>query len=231
MKISNTTQQLAQEEIKKQDIKKAKHPAQKAEAAQVSKNDKNMDISEVKNNPLTQNIKNINSDIGKLQVAQKSLSAIESDAMKMAKLSEDYRESFDKAEQSEIKKEMSILKKNIESVLKKAIFEGNNVFSKNIKNNKEQVIFEATSLNTRLLDTDAQRFYDVLKEQQTQIKDAIHTLQEEAQESASKLTSKKTDSKDMQSADGSFLKKFGSLFRVSHDTDKLSQQRVQELLA
>ena len=114
--------------------------------------------------------------------------------------------------------------------MKKATFDGSNVFRKNNKDNKEQVIFEAQKLNTGLLDSDAQRFYDVLKEQQAQIKDAIKILQSQAQDSADSLGTKVVNSEDLKKTNGSFLKRFGSLFKVSHNEDKLNKQRVQELL-
>lgn len=229
MKINaNTAQKLAKEEVKKKDIQETR--ATQTTNKKLEKN-KNIDTSEIKNNPLSQNIKNTNSNIGRLQIAQKALSSIESDAKKIAKLAQESKETLDKGEQEELKEEMSVLKKNIESAIKKATFEGSNVFSKGIKDNKERIIFDAPKLNVKLLDSDAQKFYDVLKEQQVEIKDAIQILQEQAQESTDKLANSKTNSADTQNTDGSFLKKLGSLFRVSHDTDKLSNQRVQELLA
>lgn len=228
MKINaNTTQKLAKEEMKKKDIQETR--AAQTTNKKLEKN-KNIDTSEIKNNPLSQNIKNTNSNIGRLQIAQKTLNSIESDAKKIAKLAQESKETLDKGEQEDLKEEMSALKKNVESAIKKATFEEINIFSKNIKDNKERIIFDAPKLNIKLLDSDAQKFYDVLKEQQVQIKDAIQILQEQAQESSDKLANGKINSTDTQNTNGSFLKKFGSLFRVSHDTDKLSNQRVQELL-
>ena len=237
MKISSPAQKLTQEELKRDELKKQETKQAQATQKEISKSKigQGADTSEISNNPIAQNIKQINSDIGRLQIAQKSLSSIEPDVKKMLKLSKDYKESFDKSEQDEIKEEMSALKKNIESTLKSATFEGSNVFTKNIKDNKDQVIFDAQKLDVKLLNTDdTQKFYDVLKEQQKQIKDAIQTLQGQAQGNTDKLVSSKIKGKDnqnVQSTDGSFLKKFGSLFRVSHNEDKLSTQRVQELLA
>ena len=233
MKISNTTQNIAQEELKKQGTKETKQAQTSQKKAPKLSAGQNTDTSEIKNNPFAQDVKRLNSDIGKLQIAQKSLQVIEADAKKIANLSEEMKETFDKAEQDEIKEEIGALKKNIESTLKNATFEGNNVFSKNIKDNKEQVIFDAQKLNTKLLNTDAQKFYSIVTEQQTQVKDAIQTLQKQAQESTNKIVQNSVSAKDtnMEETNGSFLKKFGSLFRTSHNTEKLNNQRVQELLA
>ena len=238
MKISNTTQKLAQAELRRDELKKQDNKVKQTQAAQksavASSVGKSADTSEMSNNPLAQDIKRINSDIGKLQVAQKSLKSIEPDAKKILELSKDYEESLDKTEQSSIKEEISTLKKGIESILKGATFEGSSVFNKNIKDNKERVIFDAQKLDTKLINNDAQKFYDVLKEQQSQIQDAIQTLQGQAQESTGKLASKdiKIDKNhSTESTDGSFLKKFSSLFRASHNAEKLNNQRVQELLA
>ncbi len=230
MKVSNNTQNLARDEIKKQNTKQAKEVPSTSKQTSNAQMTQSVDASAMKSKISAQNIKNINNDIGKLQVAQKSLKAIESDAKKVAQLSKDYKETQDKKRQESIKAEMSNLKNSIESTLKKATFDGSNVFSKNIKDNKEQVIFEAQKLNTGLLDSDAQRFYDVLKEQQAQIKDAIKILQSQAQDSADSLGTKVANSEDLKKTNGSFLKRFGSLFKVSHNEDKLNKQRVQELL-
>ncbi|TLD96148.1 hypothetical protein LS71_006625 [Helicobacter jaachi] len=254
MKIStSTTQNLAQEEIKreakkdinKKDLKETKQ-AQNAPKSAQKVAAKSVDTSELKNSPLTQEIKNINSNIGRLQVAQKSLDAIESDVRKVVELTEQSKQTADKKEQNEIQDEINALKKNIESTLKKATFESSNVFAKSIMDNDE-VLFDAPKLNVSLLNSNAQKFYDVLKEQQVQVKDALETLKDQAEENADKLAKNdkalarnkagkiqnenKAASRDMQNTDGSFLKKLGSLFRVSHDTDKLSNQRVKELLA
>ena len=121
MKISNTTQKLAQEELRRDELKKQDNKVKQTQAAQksavASSVGKSADTSEMSNNPLAQDIKRINSDIGKLQVAQKSLKSIEPDAKKILELSKDYEESLDKTEQSSIKEEISTLKKGIESTL------------------------------------------------------------------------------------------------------------------
>ncbi|RDU60560.1 hypothetical protein [Helicobacter marmotae] len=229
MKITNHTQQVAQEEFKNKALNGAS--LQKTKDTSNAKIKHNaMDTNDIHNNPSAQQIKQINLDIGKLQVTQKSLKTMESDAKKYAQLSEEYKENSDKTEQMSMKKEMSILKKNIESIYKKATFEGQNVFSKNIKDSNEQVIFHAQKLNMNLLNANPDEFYGTLKEQQTQIKDALQTLQTQAQNSTAKLTLDNTNNKDVQHTDSSFLKKFSSLFRVSHDTQKLNSHRVQELL-
>ena len=153
---------------------------------------------------------------------------------KFAELADEDKETFDKGEKDDIRTQMQDLKKNIESVLKKATFEGTSVFAKNIKDGSGNVIFNAPKLKVGLLDTDAKKFYDILKEQQSEIKDAIDTLKEQADNDAEKLNAKdgvKVAKQDAKETDGSFLRKLDSLFRVSHDTDKLNNQRVQELLA
>ena len=125
MKINaNTTQKLAKEEMKKKDIQETR--AAQTTNKKLEKN-KNIDTSEIKNNPLSQNIKNTNSNIGRLQIAQKTLNSIESDAKKIAKLAQESKETLDKGEQEDLKEEMSALKKNVESAIKKATFEEINV--------------------------------------------------------------------------------------------------------
>ena len=100
MKINaNTTQKLAKEEMKKKDIQETR--AAQTTNKKLEKN-KNIDTSEIKNNPLSQNIKNTNSNIGRLQIAQKTLNSIESDAKKIAKLAQESKETLDKGEQEEI---------------------------------------------------------------------------------------------------------------------------------
>lgn len=233
MKISTSTSQTLKQEAPK--TKGAKTPQQAQDSKETSKIDKSKsaDASNIKDSQLAQKLKNTNSDIGRLQVAQKTLKTIESDVKKFVELSEEKEESLDKGERDEIHTQMQVLKKNIESAMKKATFEGANVFAKNIKDDAGNVIFEATDIKVSLLGTDAKKFYDIVKEQQSEIKEAIDTLKEQAETNTEKLNAKSSDGakKDMQEADGSFLKKLGSLFRVSHDTDKLSNQRVQELLA
>ena len=235
MKINTSTSQtLKQEELK---AKGAKAPQQTQDSKDTSKVDKakSVDVSGIKDSQLAQNLKNTNSDIGRLQVAQKSLKSIESDVKKLVELSEEEQESLDKGERDEIHTQIQALKRSVESAMKKATFDGVGVFSKNIKDDGGNVIFEATKLKVSLLSTDAKKFYDILKEQQGEIKEAIETLKEQADADTEKLSIKtgvdKVANKDVKETDGSFLKKLGSLFRVSHDTDKLSSQRVQELLA
>ena len=87
MKINaNTTQKLAKEEMKKKDIQETR--AAQTTNKKLEKN-KNIDTSEIKNNPLSQNIKNTNSNIGRLQIAQKTLNSIEYDAKKIDKLAQE----------------------------------------------------------------------------------------------------------------------------------------------
>ncbi len=101
MKINaNTTQKLAKEEMKKKDIQETR--AAQTTNKKLEKN-KNIDTSEIKNNPLSQNIKNTNSNIGRLQIAQKTLNSIESDAKKIAKLAQESKETLDKGEQEDLK--------------------------------------------------------------------------------------------------------------------------------
>lgn len=234
MKITaSTSQTLKQEELKSKGSKATKQAQDPKDSPKADKA-KSVDVSGIKDSQLAQNLKNTNSDIGRLQVAQKSLKTIESDVKKFAELADEDKETFDKGEKDDIRTQMQDLKKNIESVLKKATFEGTSVFAKNIKDGSGNVIFNAPKLKVGLLDTDAKKFYDILKEQQSEIKDAIDTLKEQADNDAEKLNAKdgvKVAKQDVKETDGSFLRKLDSLFRVSHDTDKLNNQRVQELLA
>lgn len=224
MKIdNNTSQNITQKELKTPEIK--------SKNKNIEQNQKVVDKNEVKMNPLAQNIKDINANIGRLQVAQNTLNAMEPDAKKYATLAQEGKETLEKNERDDIKNEMTMLKKNIDNTFKKALFEGNNVFSQNIKDRNNNVIFDAKKLNSKLLDSDAQKFYDTLKDQQVQVKDAIKILQDDAQDSTQRIANGKTTTRNVQSTEGSFLKKFGDLFRVSHDTNKLSESRVQELLA
>lgn len=224
MKIdNNTSQNITQKELKTPEIK--------SKNKNIEQNQKVVDKNEVKMNPLAQNIKDINANIGRLQVAQNTLNTMEPDAKKYATLAQEGKETLEKNERDDIKNEMTMLKKNIDNTFKKALFEGNNVFSQNIKDRNNNVIFDAKKLNSKLLDSDAQKFYDTLKDQQVQVKDAIKILQDDAQDSTQRIANGKTTTRNVQSTEGSFLKKFGDLFRVSHDTNKLSESRVQELLA
>lgn len=224
MKIdNNTSQNITQKELKTPEIK--------SKNKNIEQNQKVVDKNEVKMNPLAQNIKDINANIGRLQVAQNTLNAMEPDAKKYVTLAQEGKETLEKNERDDIKNEMTMLKKNIDNTFKKALFEGNNVFSQNIKDRNNNVIFDAKKLNSKLLDSDAQKFYDTLKDQQVQVKDAIKILQDDAQDSTQRIANGKTTTRNVQSTEGSFLKKFGDLFRVSHDTNKLSESRVQELLA
>lgn len=237
MKVSTSTaQNIAQEELKNKNAQKV--AAKAAQDSKKTQDSKGVDSSSVKSNPLAQNIKNINTNIGKLQVAQKSLESIESDSKKYNQLAQDLKETFEKDEQDDIKEQMRDLRKNIESTLKNATFEGGNVFAKAFKDSKDKMLFDAPKINTQLLDSDSQKFYDTLKEAQSQIKNAISTLQNEAESNSSKLASSAPSSskasketQDTESTNGSFLSKLGSLFRVSHDTSKLSNDRVRELLS
>lgn len=217
---------------------KSKLKAQESKNIKENKAEANKSLqaqSDIKSNPLSQGIKNINSDIGRLQVAQNSLNSIESEAKEFLKLAKDLKETPDKSGQNEIKEEMDTLKKSIQNTLKKATFDGSSVFSKVIKDSGDKIVFDAPKLNAKLLDSDAQKFYDTLKTQQSEIKEAISTLQNDATTLSNKMNDKanggKVANQDVQASDGSFLKKFSSLFKSSHDTSKLSQSRVQELLA
>ena len=234
MKITaSTSQTLKQEELKSKESKAAKQAQDSKDSPKADKA-KSVDVSGIKDSQLAQNLKNTNSDIGRLQVAQKSLKTIESDVKKFAQLADEDKETFDKSQKDEIHTQMQSLKKNIESALKKATFEGSSVFAKSIKDSSGNVIFDAPKLKVGLLDADARKFYDILKEQQSEIKEAIEVLKEQADSDAEKLNTKdnaKIAKQDEKEADDSFLKKLGSLFRVSHDTDKLSNQRVRDLLA
>ncbi|WP_295698162.1 hypothetical protein [uncultured Helicobacter sp.] len=230
MKITNATQQINKEDLKKQATQETKQTQNINKNSSDTKATQGVDTNDIKNNLYAQKIKDTNNDIGKLQVAQKSLNSIESDAEKITKLSQEYKETFDKTDQDDIKQEMVTLQKNIESTLKNATFEGSNVFAKNIKDSEGRVIFNVAKINMRLLKADAQKFYDTLKEQQKQIKDAIQTLQKQAEGNTEKIAGSNA-AKHAQGTNSSFLKRLGSLFSVSHNADKLDKQRVQELLS
>lgn len=236
MKVgASTAQNIAQEDLKNKEAKKA--AVKINQNSQKTQGNKGADINGVKSNPNAQNIKNINSSIGRLQLAQKSLDTIETDVKKYNQLSQDLKETFEKDEQDDMQEEMRKLKKGIESVLRDSNFEGSNVFSKPVKDSKDRLLFDAPKLNISLLEKDSQKFYDTLKQSQEQIKDAINTLKNQAEESSDKLANKNvmnklsSENKQNNEADGSFLSKLGSLFRVSHDASKLSSDRVHELLS
>lgn len=202
----------------------AKTPVPNQEKQAIAKSEKTSNKHEaVKSSPSAQNIKDVNINIGRLQVAQTTLKTLESDVKKIAELAK----SDAKSEQ----KEMLDLKKKVEDTLKKATFDGKSVFGASIGDSKGKTIFDASQLNMKLLDSDPQKFYDTLKTQQTQAKDAMQTLQDDAQANTDELALKASSSQDLESTDNSFLKKFKNLFRVSHNTDKLDSKRVQELLA
>lgn len=223
MKITNnSSKDIIKKDLKTQTTKTEKQKADEATKKATETKEK------LNSNPNAQNIKDTNINIGRLQVAQKSLKAIESDVEKIVELTKDKQEEMQEGKQKEIQKEILVLRKKVESTMQQATFEGNNVFKTSVKNRKGENLFDASDLNMKLLDSDSEKFYDVFKARQAQVKNALQTLQEDAQANADKLAK---NIQNIESTDSSFLKKFSSLFRVSHDTNKLDNKRVQELLS
>lgn len=223
MKITNSSSQ----DIIKKDLKS--QSAKKVDKQKISETKKVAQTKEnLTPNPTAQHIKDININIGRLQVAQNSLKAMESDVKKIVELSQDKQEEMQEGKQQEIQTEILSLRKKVENTFKKATFEGRNVFSVSIKNENGDSLFDASELNMKLLDSDSEKFYDIFKARQAQAKDALQTLQEDAQNGTDRLAK---NIQNAESADGSFLKKFSNLFRLSHDTNKLDSKRVQELLS
>ena len=102
MKITTSTSQtLKQEELKSKESKAAKQAQDSKDSPKADKA-KSVDVSGIKDSQLAQNLKNTNSDIGRLQVAQKSLKTIESDVKKFAQLADEDKETFDKSQKDEI---------------------------------------------------------------------------------------------------------------------------------
>jgi len=226
--------------VKKQDIQTAKSAIKYGqeqrkidEKSQNTQTLKALDANEVKNRQEAQNIKVINANIGRLQIAQKALDSIESSAKKLINLHEDAQETLDKNELEEIKTEIKTIKKDIQNTLKSAIFENSNVFSKVIKNSRGEVVFDATKVNYGLLENNIEQFYETIKSSKNEIKEALSALKNDANNNTKMLarTDSNSNDKDIQSTDSSFLKKFGSLFSSAHDTSKISTQRAKELLA
>lgn len=89
MKIdsSSTSQSIAQKELKTSEIK--------SKSKNVEQDQKVVDRNEVKTNPLAQNIKDINTNIGRLQVAQNTLDSMEPDAKKYATLAQESKETLE----------------------------------------------------------------------------------------------------------------------------------------
>lgn len=220
MKInSNINQSVKQANTK---APKPESKAQNTKEAQTKPSDKN-DIKAPALN--AQAIKNANSNIGRLQVMEDSLDKIESNAKQHAKLDKEYKQALEKSQKDDIKDEMDDIKKDIESTMKKATFDGSNVFSKPIKDSNNKTILDPTKLNAKLLDSDSAKFYSTLKEQQGEIKTAMLTLQSEVDNEVN------NKAKNVEKADTGFLNKFANLFKSSHDSSKLDNKRVQELLA
>ncbi len=91
MKITNATQQINKEDLKKQATQETKQTQNINKNSSDTKATQGVDTNDIKNNLYAQKIKDTNNDIGKLQVAQKSLNSIESDAEKITKLSQEYK--------------------------------------------------------------------------------------------------------------------------------------------
>lgn len=222
MKIANnSSKDIIKKDLKPQTIKTEKQKLNETKKATESK-------EKLHSNLHTQNIKDANINIGRLQIAQNSLKSIESDVEKIVELTKNKQEEIQESRQKEIQKEILDLRKKIESTMKQATFEGHNVFSTSIKNKNGENLFDASELNVKLLDSDSEKFYDMFKARQAQVKNALQALQEDAQINVDKLAK---NIQNTESTDGSFLKKFSNLFRVSHNTDKLDNKRVQELLS
>lgn len=219
MKITNnSSKDIVKKDLRSQAIKTEKQKIDETTKKTTEAKEK------LNSNPNAQSIKDTNINIGQLQVAQSSLKSMEIDVEKIVELTKDKQEEMQEGKQ----KEILVLRKKIENTMKQAIFNGNNVFKMNIKNSKGENLFDASDLNMKLLDSNSEKFYDTFKARQTQVKNALQTLQEDAQVNADKLAK---NIQNIESTNDSFLKKFSNLFRVSHDTNKLDNKRVQELLS
>ena len=183
-------------------------------------------------------IKDLNTNIGKLQTLQSSLDSIEQKVRSLQKIN-DETQRREKAEE---------LKDEITQTIQNTKFQGQKVFGVRFKDSQGNIVLEKIKLDTSLISEDKQdleSFNQELKDLQKDIKDAIALLSQDAQESAQKIQAKATQKHDkpkenaldsltkekQPSKIASFFKNMGDFLRGSHDASKLDSKRVSKLLS
>ncbi|WP_394989015.1 hypothetical protein [uncultured Helicobacter sp.] len=184
----------------------------------------------------TSAIKDSNTNIGKLQTLQSVLDSIEPKLQALQKIEDEtQREQKAKELQEEVKK-----------VMKETTFGDEKVFGVAFKDSKGEVVLTKVKLDTSLINEnkrDLGALTQDIKDLKKDIKDAIASLSQDAQENAQKIQEQVSkehkdnvlDSPIIQEKQpgkiASFFKGLGNFLKSSHDTNKLDSDRVQKLLA
>lgn len=215
-------------------------PTQKPQERESKTTSTKLDSRPATNTINTDNIKDLNTSIGKLQTLQTSIDSIEQKVRSLQKIS-------DEAQRGEKAQEF---KDEIEQIMQETKFQGQKVFGVSFKDSQGNVVLEKVKLDTSLINEDKQdlnAFSQDLKDIRGSIKEAITLISEDAQASAQKIhtqakatqkyNERKEDALDsiteekQPSKIASFFKSMGDFLRGSHDGSKLDSKRVSKLLS
>lgn len=185
----------------------------------------------------TDNIKDSNTNIGKLQTLQASLDSIEQKVRNLQKISDETQRE-QKAQE---------VKDEITQMMQTTKFQGQKVFGVNIRDSQGNIVLQKVSLDTSLISEDTHdldAFNQELKDLRKDIKEAIALIAEDAQANAQKIHTQAKATKEHKESTldsiteekqpskiASFFKGMGDLLRGSHDTNKLDSKRVSKLLS
>lgn len=185
----------------------------------------------------TDDIKDSNTNIGKLQTLQSSLDSIEQKVRNLRKIS-------DEAQRGQKAQE---IKDEITQIMQDTKFQGQKVFGVRFKDSAGNVVLDKVKLDTSLISEDTRdldAFSQELKDLRKDIKEAMTLIAQDAQDSAQKIhTQAKATQNHKESAldsitqekqpskIASFFKSMGDFLRGSHDSSKLDSGRVSKLLS
>ena len=213
-------------------------PTQKPQEKESKTTSTKLDSRPATNAISTDNIKDLNTSIGKLQTLQTSIDSIEQKVRSLQKIS-------DEAQRGEKAQE---LKDEIEQIMQETKFQGQKVFGVSFKDSQGNVVLEKVKLDTSLINEDKQdldTFSQDLKDTRNNIKEAITLISEDAQASAQKIHTQAKEKRTQHdegaldsiteekqpSKIASFFKSMGDFLRGSHDGSKLDSKRVSKLLS
>ena len=213
-------------------------PTQKPQEKESKTTATKLDSRPATNAISTDNIKDLNTNIGKLQTLQASLDSIEQKVRSLQKIS-------DEAQRGEKAQE---LKDEIAQMVQETKFQGQKVFGVSFKDSQGNVVLEKVKLDTSLINEDKQdldAFSQDLKDTRNNIKEAITLISEDAQASAQKIHTQAKEKRTQHdegaldsitqekqpSKIASFFKSMGDFLRGSHDGSKLDSKRVSKLLS
>lgn len=202
--------------------------AKKVEGQKKSTSDvKNVEDSvKINQNTLSENIKDINNNIGSLQIAINHMDMMNSDAKELSVVSKKLQNKQDINQNSQ---KASNIKTNLVKDYEEATFNGENVFSKNYSKIIPESKFSPNLIRPSKVSQDdsmnVEKFLKVLNEQKQYAKETIQLLNNKLQNQTNEL--KKTDVSYNQ-IDKTALNQ--EEFKNAHNTKGITLERLSKLL-